>query len=160
MKDKELQPKTTANRPMVIRFRKLTPEAVKPTKATGYSAAFDLTANKVTIDTTADGLVRYTVHTGIAVEIPEGYYGDLRSRSSVCKTGLILSNGCGVIDADYRGEIKAVFYLTSHDGAAAYEAGERCLQLLISPVPDVEFEEADELTVTLRGEGGYGSTGK
>lgn len=143
---------------MRIRFRKLTPKAVKPTRGSRSSAAYDLTATSVEHDV-VNGMVVFTVHTGIAVEIPEGYYGDVRPRSSVYKTACALSNGCGVIDSDYRGEIKGKFYLVGNDGGAMYEAGERCLQLIVSPTMEVEWEEAETLSDTERGAGGYGSTG-
>lgn len=146
---------------MKLRFKRLTPEAAAPVRGSERSAAWDLYATEVVKDfDTPDGMPRVTVHTGLAVEIPEGWYGDLRPRSSVCHTGLILANGCGVIDSDYRGEITAVFYMPTRDDTCLYSVGERCLQLLISPVPDIELEEADELSPTTRGAGGYGSTGR
>lgn len=152
---------------MKVRFKRLDPEAAAPVRGSEHSAAWDLCATRVVKELdTPDGMPRVTVHTGLAVEIPEGWYGDLRARSSVCHTGLILANGCGVIDSDYRGEIKAVFYMPTGNNMPTgnhlcnYSEGERCLQLLISPVPDVEFEEADELPPTTRGAGGYGSTGR
>lgn len=144
---------------MKIRFVKLTPEAKAPVKGSSSAAVYDLYATKVDYEANDGGPTRIIVHTGLAVEIPDGYYGDIRARSSVCNTGLILSNGCGVIDSDYRGEIKAVFYPVG-DRCASYEKGERCLQMIISPVPNVEYIEVDSLSETQRGKGGYGSTGK
>ena len=76
------------------------------------------------------------------------------------KTSLLLSNCVGIIDSDYRGEIMAKFYLHGNDGSRAYMVGERCMQLMILPVPTIEWEVADELTETSRGKGGYGSTGR
>lgn len=145
---------------MQVKFKKLHMNAAAPTRATASSAGFDLTALKVEIDVFDKGNILYTVHTGIAVEIPEGYFGLLCARSSVCKTGLILSDGCGVIDSDYRGEVMGKFYLHSDNGGNAYEAGERCVQLLILPLPSVEMVEAASLSDTARGVGGYGSTGR
>lgn len=144
---------------MQIRFKRLTPDAVMPTRGSKDAAAFDLTATKVETKL-INGAIVYTVHTGIAVEIPQGYFGDVRARSSVFKTGAVLSNGCGVIDSDYRGEIMGKFYLIGNDGGGMYETGERCLQLIISPMMEIEWAEADELTTTERGGGGYGSTGR
>jgi len=79
-------------------------------------------------------------------------------RSSVYKTELLLTNCVGVIDSDYRGEITAVFAKGAKD--KAYNTGDRIMQLVIMPVPAVEFVEAEELTQTERGTGGYGSTGR
>ena len=129
-----------------------------PFRATDGSAAYDLTARKV--DLTVGNNIVYTVHTGLAVEIPEGYVGLVFPRSSVVNTSLLLSNCVGVIDSDYRGEITAKFYLQGNDGSHAYMVGERCMQLMILPVPTIEWEVADELTETSRGKGGYGSTGR
>jgi len=96
--------------------------------------------------------------TGIAVEIPPGHVGLIFPRSSIFHTGLILTNSVGVIDSGYRGEIKAVFKAPGHYDI--YRIGERIGQLVIVPIPDVEYEEADELSETERGTGGYGSTGR
>lgn len=143
-----------------VKFKRLHATATAPVRSTDGAAAWDLAAHSVEIEPQRNGSILYTVHTGIAVEIPKGYFGDLRARSSVVFTGLGLGNGAGVIDSDYRGEITGRFYLHASDGARAYEAGERCLQLIIAPCPEVVFEEAEELSQTERGAGGYGSTGK
>ena len=148
---------------MKIRFKKLNPDAVVPTKAHSTDAAFDLTATTRSLDDY--GNVVYG--TGIAVEIPHGYVGLVFARSSVAKKRLILSNGVGVIDSDYRGEVMLKFkptLATAEQNLGTYDfiyqVGERIGQLMIVPYPDIEFEEADELTDTERGDGGYGSTGK
>lgn len=141
---------------MKIRFKRLCPEAVAPKQGTPGSAGFDLTATSMSLD------MEYAVleyGTGIAVEIPKGYVGLVFPRSSVYKTGLLLSNAVGVIDSDYRGEIKAKFYPLHWKGDEPYKVGERIFQLVIVPVPEVEYVETDELTTTERGTGGYGSTG-
>lgn len=143
-----------------VRFKRLRATAAAPVRSTSGAAAWDLAAHSVEIEPQSNGTILYTVHTGIAVEIPKGYFGDLRARSSVVYTGLGLGNGAGVIDSDYRGEITGRFYLHASDGGGAYEAGERCLQLIIAPCPEVEFEEVEELSDTGRGAGGYGSTGR
>lgn len=146
---------------MKIRFKKLRSDAVAPTRATDFAAGWDLTATRVEVDVDDNTLaVTVIVHTGIAVEIPEGHYGDLRSRSSIVHTGCILANGCGVIDSDYRGEIIGKFYLAERSGEHIPEPGERVMQLIITPYANVEFEEATELSTTERGAGGYGSTGR
>ena len=137
-----------------IKFKKLNPNAVIPKRGTTGAAGFDLTA--VSLETTETTL-KYD--TGIAVEIPPGYVGLVFPRSSVCKTGLSLANSVGVIDSDYRGSISFVFYKGA-DLIEAYSYGDRIGQLLIVPTPSVEFVEAEELSETERGAGGYGSTGK
>ncbi len=98
------------------------------------------------------------MHSDIAVEIPAGYVGLLFPRSSVCKTGLRLTNSVGVIDSDYRGGITAVF--DYNKSGEQYKVGDRFAQLMIVAAPYVVFHEAKTLSKTARGEGGYGSTGK
>lgn len=143
---------------MKIRFKKLHPAAVAPKQGTAGAAGFDLTATSCVWDN-KNKVLEYG--TGIAVEIPAGYVGFVLSRSSVYKTGDILSNCCGVIDSDYRGEVKAKFYQMNIFGSASsYRVGDRIAQLVIVPIPAVEYVEADELTETERGTGGYGSTGR
>lgn len=99
------------------------------------------------------------LHTGLAMEIPAGYAGLIYARSGMAvKKGLAPANKVGVIDSDYRGEIMVA--LRNHsDAPAEIEAGERIAQLVITQLPQVVFEEADELDTTLRGSGGFGSTG-
>ena len=133
-----------------IKFKKMNPNAVMPKQGT---AGFDLTA--VRIEET-DQFVKY--YTGIAVQIPAGYFGMLVPRSSVVNTGLLMGNSVGIIDSDYVGELSAVFYLRS--GCKVYNVGDRIGQLLIVPIPAVEYVEVEELSETERGAGGYGSTGK
>ena len=136
-----------------IKFKKMNPNAVMPRKGTTGAAGFDLTA--VGIEET-DQFVKY--YTGIAVQIPAGYFGMLVPRSSVVNTGLLMGNSVGIIDSDYVGELSAVFYLRS--GCKFYNVGDRIGQLLIVPIPAVEYVEAEELSETERGAGGYGSTGR
>ena len=99
------------------------------------------------------------IPTGIAIEIPEGYVGLVYARSGLaCKEGLAPANKVGVIDSDYRGEIKVLLF--NHSGAArTVTAGERIAQLVIAPFLHCEFTEG-EMSETKRGEGGFGSTGK
>ncbi len=147
----------------IVKFKKLHPDAVTPTKAHDTDAGYDITAISKTQD--IDG--NYVYGTGIAVEIPAGYFGDLRPRSSNAKRQLILANSCGVIDAGYRGEILFKFkrleqYYTSykrHDNPV-WEVGDRIGQLIILPLPDVELVEVSELSDSERGAGGYGSSGE
>lgn len=139
---------------MKIKFKRLNDKAVTPHKAHASDAGFDLTATSRDFD----GL-NVVYGTGIAVEIPQGYVGLLFPRSSVARMELLLSNSVGVIDSGYRGEIMMKFKPASIIEATMYDVGERIGQLIIMPIPDVEFVEYDELSDTERGSGGYGSTG-
>lgn len=131
--------------------------ATVPKRSTDGAAGYDLTATTVKMEVGKQ--IIYTVGTGIAMEIPSGYVGLVFPRSSVYKTGLSLCNCVGVIDSDYRGEITAKFYLMGNDSSLVYLKGERCLQLIIMPIPQIDFEVSLELSKTVRGIGGYGSTG-
>lgn len=144
---------------MEIKFKKLDQRAVAPERAHNTDAGFDLVATSITTEINECGQLILVYHTGIAVEIPEGYFGLLVPRSSVFKKSLMLTNSAGVIDAGYRGEIMAKFRSTTDVVPAVYNVGEKFAQLLILPVPEVTFEEAFELSDSERGEGGYGSTG-
>lgn len=142
---------------MTIRFKKMSKRAKAPAKAHPSDAGFDLTAVSADYH---NGL--YTYGTGVAVEIPEGYMGLVFPRSSISNRDLALTNSVGVIDFHYRGEIFVKFRTTGRPyiEKPLYEMGERIAQLVVIPIPDVEFEEAEELSETDRGEGGYGSTGE
>ena len=142
---------------MKVRFKRLDPMATVPKRSTDGAAGYDLTATTVKMEVGKQ--IIYTVGTGIAMEIPSGYVGLVFPRSSVYKTGLSLCNCVGVIDSDYRGEITAKFYLMGNDSSLVYLKGERCLQLIIMPIPQIDFEVSLELSKTVRGIGGYGSTG-
>lgn len=143
---------------MKIRIKKLDERAVTPTYGTEYSAGADLYAlldDSVEIQPHETKFVR----TGISVEIPEGYCGLIFARSSLgAKRGLAPANKVGVIDADYRGEIMVTLHNHS-EKAATVDPGERIAQLAIVPFLKAEFEEATELSDTVRGAGGFGSTG-
>lgn len=100
------------------------------------------------------------VHTGLAMEIPEGFVGLIYARSGLAsKRGLAPANKVGVIDADYRGEIMVALH--NHSLAEQTIAnGERIAQMVISQVPVIEYDEVTELSDTIRGDGGFGSTGR
>lgn len=140
---------------MQIRFKKCHHSAVIPKRATDGAAGFDLTAVSQTWKD--GGKVHYD--TGIAVEIPAGYVGLVFQRSSVYKTGLMLSCCVGVIDSDFRSSISMIFRV-GYGGCSPYQVGDRIGQIVFVPVPAVELVESDELSETARGAGGYGSTGK
>lgn len=139
---------------MKVKFKKLHPEAKAPYQATPGSAGYDLFAvSKEQLDG-----YHTRFDTGIAVEIPKGHVGLIFPRSSCYRQGMLLSNCVGVIDSDFRGSIGAVFIGTHKD--VCYNVGDRIMQMIIMPFPDVRFVEADELSQTERGKGGYGSTGR
>ena len=99
------------------------------------------------------------MHTGISIEIPDGYVGLIYARSGLaCKNGLAPANKVGVIDSDYRGEIMVALFNHS-DTSQKISNGQRIAQLVITPVVKANFEGAEELTQTTRGEGGFGSSG-
>ena len=142
---------------MKVRIKRLSENAVIPSYANLGDAGLDLVATYVKVeDHNKYGFFEYG--TGISIEIPEGYVGLIFPRSSISKTGLMLSNAVAVIDSSYRGEIKLRYKYVS--GTASYEVGDRVAQLIILPYPIVEFEEAEELSETQRSSGGFGSTGK
>lgn len=144
---------------MKINFKKLDPRAVAPVRANNTDAGFDLVATHITTEINECGQLILVYHTGLALEIPEGYFAMLLPRSSVSKKSLVLTNSAGVIDSGYRGEVMAKFKATTDVIPAVYKEGERFAQILILPVPEVTFEETFELSDSERGEGGYGSTG-
>ena len=142
-----------------IAVKKLDERAVLPKYGSAYAAGADLYA-------LTDGEVVFQpgetkfIHTGIALEIPEGYAGFVYARSGLaCKSGLAPANKVGVIDSDYRGEIKVALYNQSGQKKLV-KKGERIAQIVIAPFLAPEFTEVNELDETDRGEGGFGSTGK
>jgi dUTP pyrophosphatase len=139
---------------MKIKIKKLHPNATIPKYAKAGDAGLDLV-----ITTIKDEPYQVTYGFGIAIEIPEGYVGLVFPRSSIKKTDMILSNSVGVIDSGYRGEIMATFKKLAGSVSNKYFVGERAVQLLIIPYPQVEFEEAETLSDSDRGTGGFGSTG-
>lgn len=141
---------------MKIKVKRLNELAMLPTKAHATDAGFDLYAISKTYDN--DGNVVYGC--GLAFEIPEGYMGLVFPRSSNANKLLLLSNSVGVIDAGYRGEVTAKFKRLYPISQGEYAIGERFAQLIVMPIPAVEFEEAEELSESERGVGGYGSSGK
>ena len=139
---------------MNLKFKKLNPNAVAPTIAKPGDAGADLTA--ISVDYQLNGIIEYG--TGLAVEIPDGYVGLIFPRSSIYKYQLMLSNSVGVIDSGYSGELKFKFWGDREKDI--YKVGDRIGQLVIVPIPQIEWEEADTLSESDRGENGFGSTGK
>lgn len=130
-----------------------------PRRASRGSAGVDLQA-MIDAPITLEPQKLYRVPTGIAMELPEGYVGLVYARSGLgVKHGIALGNGVGVIDSDYRGEIQ-VGLCNLSDTPYTIQPKDRIAQLVIAPVPPVEYVWADELSDTARGEGGFGSSGR
>ncbi len=143
---------------MNVKIKYVNPEAKKPEYATDGSAGMDLSAvmdNPVTLRVGG----RAMIPTGIALQIPEGYGGFVFPRSGLSyKKGISMANCVGVIDSDYTGEIKVVLHnISGHDYTV--NPGDRIAQLVFMPVAKAELEVVEELDVTERGGGGFGSTG-
>ena len=143
---------------MKVNIKKLNPNAIVPTYGSEYAAGADLYA-------CADGEIQIEPHTtaviptGLALELPSGYAGLIYARSGLAtKKGLATENTVGVVDCDYRGEVKVALHNHS-DTVQSVSAGERIAQIVIAPYVTAEFEETDELSRTVRGAGGFGSTG-
>ena len=164
---------------MKVRFKRLHPDAVVPFKTYPEDFCYDVVATSE--QEIAPNVWKYGI--GLAFEIQggpedlvvENEFGkeliripqdsvwnvslDLRPRSSIWKTGMVLSNAVGTIDELYRGEVSAVFYHV-FPGMPRYRVGDRIGQIKLGFTLSIEFEEVDELGRTLRGDGGYGSTGR
>lgn len=141
-----------------IYFKKLDPTAQMPRYGTEFAAGADLYACMDEPLTIASGGTEF-VHTGLAVEIPAGLVGLVYARSGLaCKKGLAPANKVGVIDSDYRGEIVVALHNHSSEDITI-EAGERVAQMVIAPYVFAQYEEVQELEGTVRGDGGFGSTG-
>ena len=130
-----------------------------PEYQTPLSAGLDIRAN-LDESITLNPLERALVPTGLYVELPEGHEMQIRPRSGLAaKHGITVLNSPGTIDADYRGEIKVILVNLSNT-PFVIEPGERIAQLVITPFLAASFEETDELSDTVRGVGGFGSTGR
>lgn len=144
---------------MKINIKKLSETAKLPERGSAYAAGYDLFADlKEKIEIKPHET--YMINTGVAMEIPEGYWGGVFARSGLsAKEGLRPSNCVGVVDADYRGPICVALH---NDGEVVRTVipGQKIAQLVVVPFLTVEFEEVTELSDTVRGAGGFGSTGK
>lgn len=164
---------------MLVRFKRLHPDAVVPFKKYPEDFCYDVVA--MSEEQIAPNVWKYGI--GLAFEIGgkpedlvvENEFGkellrisqgrdwnvslDLRPRSSIYKTGMVLSNAVGTVDDLYRGEVSAIFYHVFTD-MPRYRVGDRIGQIKLGFTLPLEFEEADELGDTARGDGGYGSTGR
>ena len=142
-----------------VNIKKLKEEAVIPTYGSEYAAGADLYACLPEALTINPGETVF-VGTGISLELPEGYAGLIYARSGLsCKRGLAPANKVGVVDADYRGEVTVALHNHGKE-PQTIDANERIAQLVITPFLAASFNEVDELSDTVRGTGGFGSTGK
>lgn len=144
----------------VLRLRPSAPNPLPlPKYQTEHAAGMDLLAD-LDAPLTLRSLERHAVPTGLAVEIPVGYEGQVRPRSGLAlKQGVTCLNTPGTIDADYRGEVKVILVNLSTE-PVTLQHGDRIAQLVISPVSRAELIEVEALSNTVRGEGGFGSTGQ
>lgn len=143
---------------MQVKILKKHPDAKIPQYATAGASGLDLCA-RISHEIYLQPGVRFTCPTGIGMEIPAGFEGQLRPRSGWAKkTGVTVLNAPGTIDADFTGEICAIL-INLGDEAVKIEPNDRIAQLVIAPVVRVDLVESNVLTETDRGDGGFGSTG-
>ena len=141
-----------------VKVKKLDERAILPSYGSDYSAGAELYARldeEIEISPAETKLI----HTGLSMEIPEGYAGLIYARSGLAsKRGLAPANKVGVVDADYRGELMVALH--NHSAIPQkVQPFERIAQLVITPFLKADYLQADELSDTVRGEGGFGSTG-
>lgn len=144
---------------MLIKVKKLRDNAALPSRGSAAAAGYDLRACLDAPVTIAPGETKM-VGTGLSIAVPEGYFGAVFARSGLAaKQGVRPANCVGVCDSDYRGEYTVALH---NDSAVPCEicSGDRIAQLVVIPYLELDFQEAQELDVTARGAGGFGSTGK
>ena len=144
---------------MDVRFKRLNDLAKIPTRGSKFSAGYDLyAATDKDIQIPPHSTVK--IGTGLAMDIPVGWFGGVFARSGIAsKRGLRPANCVPVIDCDYRGEWIIPLHNDSNE-TMTVQAGERICQLIVLPYQDIDFIEVDELTKTDRGDGGFGSSGE
>lgn len=145
---------------MIVKVKKLHPEAKLPTQGSEEAACWDIYALE---DTYIDEYRTTLVSTGLSLEVPEGYFLDIRPRSGL-SSKVVISNSPGTLDSDYRGELKvatrAVVGAWPLGGDfPRIKKGDRIAQIRLEKVWPIQFKEVDELSSTKRGTGGFGSTG-
>ena len=143
---------------ILMDIKKLDEKAILPTYGSAFAAGADLYACLEETVTIAPGETKL-IHTGLAMAIPEGLAGLIYARSGLAsKRGLAPANKVGVVDSDYRGEVMVALH--NHGSVEqTVEHGERIAQLVLAPVITAQFNVVDELDDTVRGAGGFGSTG-
>ena len=143
---------------MDVKFKKLHDDAKIPSYAHDTDAGLDLTAVSFTQEFDKSNKLVLVYHTGLAVEIPEGYVGLIFMRSSVSNKSISLTNAVAVIDSGYRGELLLKYKITTDSLPTIYQPGEKIGQLIIIPYPKINPIEVEELSGSDRNEGGFGST--
>ena len=142
-----------------IKIKRLSDTAKIPTRESSCAAGYDLYAD-ITEDITINPHETMKINTGVAMEIPEGYFGGIAARSGLAtKEGLRPANCYGIVDSEYRGQIIVALHNDS-DVERVVTPQERIGQIIIQPYLNVTFCEVDDLTETERGSNGFGSTGK
>lgn len=139
----------------VLEYKLEHPNARPPERVLSTAAAFDLYAAEIQEET--EHQIWY--ETGVAFNIPDGFFGDARARSSVFEAGFIQANAAGIVDPDYTGTIQFRFYKVDPTGDF-YEVGDRVGQILFSSYYDGDIKQVEELPDTKRGDSGFGSTGR
>ena len=143
---------------MDVKFKKLHDDAKIPSYAHDTDAGLDLTAVSFTQEFDKSNKLVLVYHTGLAVEIPEGYVGLIFMRSSISNKSISLTNVVAVIDSGYRGELLLKYKITTDSLPTIYQPGEKIGQLIIIPYPKINPIEVEELSSSDRNEGGFGST--
>ena len=143
---------------MDVKFKKLHGDAKIPSYAHDTDAGLDLTAVSFTQEFDKSNKLVLVYHTGLAVEIPEGYVGLIFMRSSISDKSISLTNAVAVIDSGYRGELLLKYKITTDSLPTIYQPGEKIGQLIIIPYPKINPIEVEELSSSDRNEGGFGST--
>ena len=143
---------------MDVKFKKVHNDAKIPSYAHDTDAGLDLTAVSFTQEFDKSNKLVLVYHTGLAVEIPEGYVGLIFMRSSISDKSISLTNAVAVIDSGYRGELLLKYKITTDSLPTIYQPGEKIGQLIIIPYPKINPIEAEELDSSDRNEGGFGST--
>ena len=155
----EMSRKKTEESGEKVFVKKLSDTAKLPQSGSAYAAGYDLYADLKDACTIAPHTTQ-KISTGLAMEIPEGFFGAIFARSGLAlKEGLRPANCVGVVDADYRGEVIVALHNDS-DEPRVVNGGDRIAQLVVMPYLTLQFCEVEELSETVRAEGGFGSTGK
>lgn len=143
---------------MNIKIKRLNENATIPTRGSEYAAGYDLYSSNTEM-ITIEPHKTVKMSTGLAMELPHGYFGAIFARSGLAaKSGLRPANCVGVCDEDYRGEYIVAIH-NDTDLPRVIDIKERIAQLVLLPYHNINFEEVDELTSTKRRDGGFGSTG-
>ena len=141
---------------MKVKYTKLHPDAQLPTKSSAGAAGYDLFSMENVYIPPGETTV---ISTGIAMQIPKGWKGEIYSRSGMAARGILVANSPGKIDSDYRGEIKVILHNTRKE-LIGIQYKDKIAQFEVNPTHEIEWELAEDLELTERGHDGFGSTGK